>query len=187
MRAFIAVNLPREERAQLHAALAPLREQVPLVRWLNPDALHITLKFLGDIEGSDLDRIRVTIDETVANHAPLTVALAGLGGFPSLRRANIVWIGVTADPRLDRLQRDIELALSRLGFAREKRPFRGHITVGRAQSEARLPSLERSTGVVEYTGSIVVESVELMRSHTDAGGARYETLSRHTLGEREIE
>lgn len=187
MRSFLAINLPAAERERLHDALAPLREKTSDVRWLAPDALHMTLKFLGDIEGSDIERIGEIVSDVVAKYPLMTLAAGGVGGFPSIRRANIVWVGVSGDGRFDRLQRDLELATSRLGFTRELRPFRGHITVGRAKSETRAPSLERTAGIVEYTGSIDVRSVELMRSLTDAAGARYEQLARYSLGPGDIE
>jgi RNA 2',3'-cyclic 3'-phosphodiesterase len=187
VRAFLAVNLPPATRVELYGALEPLRTSLADVRWLPAESLHMTLKFLGDVEGPDVERISATASDVLVKYPPMTLSMGGVGGFPSIRRANIVWIGVAVDPTFERMQRDVELAMSRLGFAREQRPFRGHITVGRAKSEARAPSLERIAGSVEYRGTIDVTAVELMRSHTDAAGARYETLTRYPLGPKDIE
>lgn len=187
MRAFLAINLPSDERSLLHDALGPLRERMTQVRWMTPDALHVTLKFLGDIEGSDIERIGLAVRDALEPHAPLVADLGGLGGFPSLRRAAVVWVGVAPEVHLTRMQRDLEMAMSRLGFMREHKPFRGHVTVGRAQIAAQPPSLERLAGMVEYTGRVEVGHVDLMHTLTDAGTVRYETLARFALNDMETE
>src|SRR5690606_29803955 len=111
--------------------------------------------------------------------------IGGLGAFPSLRRANVLWIGVTGDPDLALLQREIEPALSRLGFPREQRPFRPHITIGRLRSGERPLDIERLASLVDFQARVTVESVELMQSVMTPGGSRYETLVRRRLGEKE--
>lgn len=185
MRTFVALNLPPGERARLHAALDPLREKALPVRWVAPEALHVTVKFLGDTESAAVAAVDEVLQTAAARRTPVTLRIGGLGAFPSLRRANILWVGVAADAELASLQRELEPALSRLGFPREQRPFRPHITIGRARSGAQAFDIERLGGLLDYEAMITVDTVELMQSVMGPGGSRYETLLRRRLGEKE--
>lgn len=185
MRTFVALNLPQDERTRLHAALEPVREKALPVRWIDPDALHLTVKFLGDTEGAAVAAVDEVLKNAAARRSAVTLRVGGLGAFPSIRRANILWIGIVGDAELAALQREIEPALSRLGFPREQRPFRPHITVGRTRSGTRPLDIERMTGLLEYESMITVDSVELMQSVMGPGGSRYETLLRRPFGDRE--
>lgn len=187
MRTFIALNLPKDERARLHAALEPLREKPLPVRWMDADALHLTVKFLGDTEGDGVAAIDTAMRKAVSRRSAITLRIGGLGGFPSLRRANILWIGAAPDAELTALQRELEPALSRLGYPREQRPFRPHVTIGRTRNGGQPSDIERLAALVDYEATVVVESVDLMRSEPGPRGARYELLLRRTLGEREEE
>jgi RNA 2',3'-cyclic 3'-phosphodiesterase len=182
MRTFVALNLPAEERARIDVCLQPLRERPLPVRWVAADALHLTLMFIGDTEPGGVDRIGAALSGVMADHAPLDLRFAGLGAFPSLRRAAVIWIGVDAVPEVMAVQRDIEQAISRLGYPREQRPFRPHITVGRVRKGARPPDMLHLHHLVSCGGASTVETVDVMRSHTDPDRARYELLRRVRLG-----
>jgi 2'-5' RNA ligase len=184
MRTFVALNLPQDERERLYAALEPLRARNLPVRWVEPDSLHLTLKFLGDIEGVEVEPLNAALATVSARHGPLDLRLGGFGAFPSLRRANVLWLGVTDDGALERLQRELELTMSRMGYAREQKPYRAHVTVGRTRGEARAPDVERLAAGIDYKGSARIETLDLMRSHTGGTASRYEALSRWTLGEK---
>lgn len=185
MRTFVALNLPPDERTRIHAALEPLRSRGLPVRWVDADALHITIKFLGEIEGQEVTPLNTALAAVAALHPPQELRIGGFGAFPSLRRANVLWIGVSGDALLERLQRDAELALSRLGYVRELKPFRAHITVGRTKSGARAPDMERFAGAVDYNSTVRIETLDLMRSHLGSDGAHYEALARWPLGEKQ--
>lgn len=185
MRTFVALNLPTDERARLHESLAALRETALPVRWLPASSLHVTIKFLGETEADAVPDIDRALAAAATRRPALQLQVGGLDGFPSLRRANIVWIGVAPDPALLALHRELDPALSRLGYPRETRPFRPHITIGRVSSSAaRAPDLERMGGLVTYAATIPVGSVDLMQSHPGATASRYETLLSRTLGHR---
>ena len=185
MRTFVALNLPPEERARLHESLEPIRTKSLPVRWAAPDALHMTVKFLGDTEGAAVAAVDEVLLTAAERRAPVTLRIGGLGGFPSLRRASILWVGVTGDSELAALQRELEPALSRLGFPRDQRPFRPHITIGRTRSGTQPLDVQRLSGLVRYETTITVETVDLMQSHTSPDGPRYDTLLRRRLGEKE--
>lgn len=185
MRTFVAINLPHVERTRLHEALEPLRARDLPVRWLPPESFHITLKFLGDTESGAVSEVANVLAAAAVRRTPLDLTLGGVGAFPTLRRANIVWVGASQEPELMALQKQLEPALSRLGFPREHRPYRPHITVGRARSDARALDIERYVGLVDYEAVVRVESVELMQSHQSSRGSTYETLLTRRLGEKD--
>jgi RNA 2',3'-cyclic 3'-phosphodiesterase len=182
MRIFIALNLERAVRTGLHRALEPLRQRGWPVRWMAAPALHLTLRFLGDVEGADVERIESTLRVVAAKHGPQHLELGGFGAFPSLRRATVLWVGVTAAPALMALQRELDVAVSRLGYGREEKPFRPHITVARLQGGARPVDVERAIAEFDYANSVSVATMDLMRSHLEPGGAQYEALLRLSLG-----
>lgn len=184
MRTFIALNLPADVRAELHASLEPLRSRNLPVRWVEPDALHLTLKFLGEIEGVEVPRLEEALAALAPRHPPLELELGGFGAFPSLRRAGVLWMGVAAGAPLMALQRDVELACAKLGYTREQRPFRPHITVARTRSDARPVDVERHAGAVDWRGRAAAATLDLMRSHLGGAGAHYEPLLRQALGTR---
>jgi RNA 2',3'-cyclic 3'-phosphodiesterase len=182
MRTFVAINIPASERTALHASLAAVRERPIPMRWSEPDALHLTLKFLGEIDGSEIAALDVALRDVAARHAALAMEIGGFGAFPSLRRATVLWIGISAEPHLMALQRDTELALSRLGYPREQRPFRPHITVARLQGGGRPADVQRLAGFNDYSSRVTVTSIDLMRSQLSPRGARHDVLMRATLG-----
>jgi RNA 2',3'-cyclic 3'-phosphodiesterase len=183
MRTFLALNLDPAERDRLHASLDPLRRHDWPARWLPPAALHLTLRFLGDTEGSDIERIDHVLRQVAVQHGPQRLELGGFGAFPSLRRANVLWVGVAPSPPLMALHRDAELALARLGYGREPKPFRPHITVARLRGGARPPDVERPAAGYDYSSAVDIETMDLMRSHLNPAGAHYELLLRFRLGE----
>jgi RNA 2',3'-cyclic 3'-phosphodiesterase len=186
MRMFLALNLDRAVRSGMHRALEPLQQRGWPVRWTVPASLHLTLRFLGDVDGSDVQRIEEALRVVAAKHGPQRLEIAGFGAFPSLRRAATLWVGVAPAPGLMALQRDLDVSVSRLGYGREDRPFRPHITVGRLQSGARPMDIERAAGDYEYSSVVDVETMDLMRSHLHPEGSRYEAILRLALG-RQVE
>ncbi|MEX0908099.1 MAG: RNA 2',3'-cyclic phosphodiesterase [Gemmatimonadota bacterium] len=181
MRTFVALNLTPAERGRLHAALEPVRMRGLPVRWLAADGLHLTLKFLGDIEGAEVARLDHALRDVAARHSPVALRVGGLGAFPSIRRASIVWVGVQPDAPLMALQDDVELSLSRLGYTRELRLYRPHVTVGRVRAGARAPDVTRTLDHLNHESTVIIDSLDLMRSHAAGDGSRYEPLLRHRL------
>ena len=182
MRTFIALTLSDTERHALHQALEPARQHSLPVRWTAQDALHLTLKFLGEVDGSHVTAVGTAVQQVGARHEPLVLRISGFGAFPSLRRASVLWVGVGADPRLLALQRALEDALVPLGYAREQRAFRPHITVARTPRGPREPDVSHVTKEFDYQSSVPVQTVDVMSSRPGPGGSRYEAVLRAPLG-----
>jgi 2'-5' RNA ligase len=179
VRAFIAVNLPPERRREIADAVAPLlRSDLP-VRWVESDAYHVTLKFLGAVADGDVEPVAAALRTLAVRHAPFTLRIGGAGAFPDLRRPAVLWLGVAPAAPLLALQQAVEQGIGPLGFPPEARPFHPHVTLGRTRRDARpgaLRSAEALLGDVAYEAIIPIETVDLMSSHTSPRGARYERV-----------
>ena len=182
VRLFVAINPPEAVRERIGAGTAELRRRSG-VRWVDPGALHITLKFIGASDEGRADEVAASLRRVAAGHAPFDVGLSGVGAFPSLRRPRVVWVGVGPIAELARLQGEIEAALEELGIEREERGFSAHITLGRARRGSavdaqRLESLARRAVI---RGSWRVQSVDLMESRLRPTGAVYEVRESASL------
>lgn len=182
VRLFIALNLPGEVRDALHAGAAPLREAVPCgIGWVKPEGLHLTLKFLGDVEEARVPAIVEAVRTVAAAHPVPRLVVQGVGAFPSLARPRVVWAGVEATPRLELLQHDAEGTLARLGFEVEGRPFRPHVTLGRVRAggdAAATRPLAMAAAACVVAADVPVPTLDLMHSTLMPGGARHEAVAR---------
>lgn len=182
MRAFVAVFPPLKIRA---AAVGAARETVRLLgaqmRWTKPENVHLTLKFLGEVQEEVLGNLRAALERTCAGHASFDVELTGLGAFPSTRRARILWVGAGAgSDRLRSLATDLDAALVPLGFEREERAFAPHLTLGRIRGRPAGLDLRPDIGGLGFR----VQQVELAESTLTPEGAIYRTIQAFALKER---
>jgi RNA 2',3'-cyclic 3'-phosphodiesterase len=179
MRLFLAINPPAEVRRAAWEATAPLREVGPDLSWVAESKIHLTLKFLGVQPDSAIEPLNETLAGLGRNHASSPLRIGGVGAFPNFRRARVVWIGVEPDPRLELLHHDVEVACEKLGYELDGRPFRPHLTIGRIRETPDpqlLLALRAAAKKVRFTDEFLVQSIDLMRSVTESGGSRYETL-----------
>lgn len=181
MRAFVAVFPPPEIREALLAAARELRVIGP-VRWVRPENVHLTLKFLGDVSSQDLlDRVPEALEAVCGRHEPFDAESAAFGAFPSERRARILWAGIDeGSDRLRALAEDVEACMEPLGFEREARVYTPHLTLGRARARpVVLEAVETPLTVPNFT----VQSMELVRSVPGGAGVTYSTLATYPLSE----
>jgi 2'-5' RNA ligase len=184
VRLFVAICLPETLRPEAFEAMAPLRRVAPSVRWVQPDTLHITLKFLGQVPDSRAPEVKHSLRRAARGIPAFPLQLGGVGAFPNLRRPRVFWLGAQAAALLLQLQASVEDHIEPLGFPREARPFHPHVTLGRVGPDApaaQLVEAERAAGLVVYEPIMRVQSVELMESRTTPGGARYGVLERVPL------
>lgn len=178
MRLFAAVTPPPELQHAIHAAAAPLRATGLPVKWVNPDGVHLTLKFLGEVAGGRLAELGAALDRACAGMRGFPVALSEFGAFPSARHARVIWLGCEAAPPLELLQHAVEREYAALGFPVEGRPFRPHLTLGRARPRGGVRGLETLIESTGFDAPWNVSAVDLMESTLTRDGARY-TLRHH--------
>ncbi len=179
MRLFVAVFPPPEVRGE---ASRTARRLLPdaRIRWSRPENVHLTLKFLGNVDEESLDDLRTALENACADHAPFEARLAGLGAFPSARHARILWAGVgEGSERLRSLATDVAAALSSSGFERETRPYEPHLTLGRARGRPVSLNLpEEAGGGLPFE----VRRIELTESKLTDKGPIYRTVEEFVLG-----
>ena len=183
VRVFVSVGLSEEARGQLLDAVARIRAQVPDgIQWANPDGMHLTIKFLGNIPSSGVEPLLNCLGPVAAATMTFPLELAGLGMFPNRRAPRVLWAGVSGDlDALGRLQQDSEAAINALGYPPEQRAFRPHITMGRPR---RNISDARSRQIGDVVTALAppaktrwqVDAVDVMRSELHPTGARYTVL-----------
>ena len=187
MRLFFAIELGEEVLDLLEEITLSLQAAAPELAWVARDKRHLTLKFLENVEESDVPKLTAAADRAAARHAPLAMTVREVGAFPNFRRARVVWMGVEQDARLELLHHDLELACEHEGFEIEGRPFRPHITLARVRaplSVDRLRALSRAARSVRARGTVRVECITLFESTLASSGARYRRVHAAPLGGR---
>jgi 2'-5' RNA ligase len=182
IRSFVAVLLPDAVRTRLAATIAELRPRAPGLAWARAENLHLTLRFLGELRAEGLEGAREAVRAAATGVGPFTVALGGLGGFPSPRAPRVVWAGVTAGAdELTALYAALEAALIARGIPGEARGFHPHVTLARARERRGAEGLARALGAGPGFGEMRVTAVHLMGSELDPRGARYSVLGEAPL------
>ena len=184
-RLFIAINLPPDLLEALQTAQRHLQRKLagyPL-RWSRPEGIHLTLKFLGETDVARIDVITEALTVVAARHTAFELPVGGLGMFPNARRPNVLWVGVADEARrLRHLAADVDKAVAKLGWPREKRPFNGHLTLARVKKQAgsrerrELGEQVLSLRGYEKLGVLPVHNIHLMRSQLHPEGAIYTEL-----------
>ena len=189
LRVFCAVELPVGVRSRVGDHIADLRSRMPGVRasWDHYEKLHITLKFLGEIEQERAALLRDAAARAAQSVSPFSIIIEGAGAFPPRGLPRVLWLGVRdASGLLAQLQLNLENECEGVGFAREARPFHPHLTIARLRSkpeDARsLAALHREKGFAP--AEVSVNHLILMRSRLGPGGSIYTELSRHALDKR---
>jgi len=189
VRVFCAVELPPEARARAAAHAADLRARFKEVRasWPRAEGLHLTLKFLGEIEEARVALLTAAAARAAEMCEPFGLTIEGAGAFPQRGAPRVLWLGVTdAAGGLVRLHGRLEAECAGSGFKREERPFHPHLTLARLrapQGARALAQFHQEAGF-EAIDFPVTELV-VMRSELGPGGSRYTPLSRHRLGPRQ--
>jgi 2'-5' RNA ligase len=183
IRSFIAIELPQGLKTELAKLQTKLKVERPRIKWVSPDDIHLTLKFLGDIEPAAVDRITRAMTEAVNGIRPFELTVRGLGVFPNPRQVQVVWVGLEGQmDMLDRLYKQLENSMAKAGFPPEKRGFKPHLTLARVADEA-MPEERKKFGDfitdskagINYT--FKDKDLSLMKSVLTPRGAIYSRLN----------
>jgi 2'-5' RNA ligase len=190
LRTFIAIELDEELRRNLSRLQDRLREQVApkSIRWVRPEGVHLTLKFLGDTPLDKIDGVQAALTQAASQVEPFTFDVSGLGCFPNTRRPRVVWVGIQEPTgRLARLRDLIEECVAPVGFPTERRSFHPHLTLGRVQRHASKSEVREigevvATSITGALDEVAVASVAHIKSDLRPSGAVYTTLLDASLG-----
>jgi len=187
IRTFIAFKLPKNIISSISEIQNRFKSYAFNARWVNPANIHLTLKFLGDINYADIEKVSETIINAVNSHTPVSLAVKGAGVFPGIKRPRVIWVGLTGEiEKLAGIQNDIEENLEKLGFPREKRPFRGHLTLGRIKGKIDPKKLLDVMKKFEKFESelFIADKIFLFKSNLKSTGSIYTELKSISLHRR---
>ena len=187
MRTFIAVSIDSAVKDRIQVFIKELQHFSAAVRWIRPEGMHLTLKFLGEIPPGRIDGICAALDTVAAGFSPFAIQVKGTGVFPPHSRSpRVIWAGMTEAPELMTLQEQLDRALEDLGFPRETRAFHPHLTLGRVKSPRQLsPLLEHLFEHRETDfGTVQLGAVTLFESRLKPQGAEYTQIHSGELSRR---
>ena len=186
LRTFVAVEMGAEVRKAATELIKKFRSARADVKWVEPHNLHITLKFLGEVEEAKTEEVCRAVTEVAAASAPFSLEIRGAGAFPHLGRPRTIWLGAGEGRQaMVDFQRRIEAALKPLGFLPESRAFEPHLTIGRVRNAgpgiAELAELLLAN-VNQPVGRTTIDDVVVFSSALETAGPIYEALARADLG-----
>ena len=181
IRAFIAIELPEGVKFFLKELLAQLRSFGGSVRWTRPESIHLTLKFLGNVNNKLQTDLQVALTPVFTKQKPFLLTVSGVGAFPSLNKARVIWAGLEDPSGLSvALAAELEDTLEPLGFQKEKRSFTPHLTLGRVKSgigSSELVGVMRQMSAISGPAFLADHAV-LFESVLKPSGAEYSSLRR---------
>ena len=158
------------------------------VRWVRPEGIHLTLKFMGEIPIATVEKVLKSLPETVLESRPFSLAIKGFGVFPNPRRPRVLWAGLDGDlETLSKLQLVVDDTVGMLGLPKEQRTFSPHLTLGRVRrdvSQGELLKIGELMSSVELPTTLkwTADVVNLMRTELDPGGSRHYLVGSATIG-----
>jgi 2'-5' RNA ligase len=182
VRLFVAVEVPAAVRDDLAGLVSELHTLEPKssankLRWMRPENLHVTLKFIGSVPPEKLDAIRAELSR-VRSEGPVELRFRGLGFFPSAKRPRVLWAGMAASPNLAAIAGDIDKRLAKLEIPAEERAFTPHLTLARSERSGISPALHAAVekNAVREFGELRTNKFHLIESKLKPSGAEYTTL-----------
>lgn len=185
IRTFVAVLIAEDLKANIAKVQEQVKKLAPDVKWVTPENFHVTIKFLGNVREDALSQVFSAVNEAAEKLAPFEMSFSGLGVFPNAAKARVVWVGIDQGcDELRRLADVVDKNLARLGYPKEDRAFKAHVTIGRVKEGKRLPGdVARSFEEIDAgdLGSQRVESIAVMQSELLREGPVYSPMSESKL------
>jgi len=185
IRAFIAIELPVKIIDCLKEIQDELKHTSNKVTWVKPENIHLTIKFMGDIEADKVNRLTGFLEGAAAKSYSFDISVKGVGGFPTIDNPRILWVGIEDDKNLSHLYDNLENGLAALGFEKEERPFKPHLTLGRIKFLKYKKGLkERIERFKDITlGKCRIDSICLFQSRLTPEGTVHTKLKEAKLKE----
>ena len=186
LRTFIAIELNPKLQSLLHQIQEDLKKMGADIRWVKPENIHVTLKFLGEIPPAKIDELRDVMIKTLEPVRPFSLGLTHLGAFPKIENPQIIWVGATADRNsIQLIAQSLEKNLMDIGFEKEERDFDPHITLGRMRTSVNKFALTKKLKHFEFPATPLhqlVNQIVLFKSSLSPQGPAYEALAKIDLG-----
>jgi 2'-5' RNA ligase len=184
IRAFVAAEIDEDLRGELAAVIAGLERVGAAVKWVAPENLHWTVKFLGDVPLSDTGEIAKAIGEAASAHEPFDGRVVGVAPFPDARRMRLVAARMEEHGKLGAIRDDLEPFMQEFGVPPDGRGFKAHLTMGRVKGSRNLRELSAALEPLALRdfGECRVDELTLFMSELARGGPTYTRLARISLG-----
>ena len=184
MRTFVAIEIPERLKLSLDRSLEEIRSGLRdgLIRWVRLESMHLTLKFLGEIELEQVHAAQKVLDQVAQKFSSFSLEIAGFGCFPNFSRPRVVWVGFNPEGGdLPRLQSELASRLEIIGFEPEQRGYHPHLTLGRVRNGLSGSDIKQLSGwaqeaQIRTVGSFEVDAISLIRSVLHPDGAVYSNL-----------
>lgn len=174
----MALEMGDAAQRELETLMTSLRPRVPGARWVRPESVHLTFRFLGDTPPARIEPLQAALASAASACEPSEARIAGLGTFPDRGQPpRVLWVGLRIAPPILELQAACERAAVTVGFPAEERPFRSHLTLARFRGRVLRPALPPVD-----LGSFPLKTLALVRSQLRPGGAVYTPIARFPLG-----
>ncbi len=153
------------------------------VSWTRPESIHLTLKFLGEIDPERVEGIYLELKKAAEGISPFSLSACGVGGFPGLKAPRVIWVGIKESAALTQLQKNIDERLAEFGFEKEDRPFHPHLTLCRIKSASAGRDIGKAASDVGHEAYVAfkADSFVLFKSELNPKGAKYTALKRVML------
>ena len=179
VRLFIALELSKRQKKEVGGFQEKAKKHLHYVRWVKPDNIHLTLKFLGETEEGKVEPVKGAIADVCAGLKPFSTRYGDSGVFPSERKARVLWVGIKeGEDSVCDLAEKVEEKMADLGYKKEKRSFHPHLTIGRPRNAPPANSIKNflSEGKNFVSSDIVIDKVLLFESNLTRSGAIYRPL-----------
>ena len=179
IRTFIAIELNEEMRSELSSLQSALKKSEADVKWVAPESIHLTLKFLGSIDEEKIKKMQNILSDIVKNFKPFFLSLKDMGAFPKLNYPRVIWVGVDeGKTEVSKLAKELEDGLEKIGISKEGKEFHPHITLGRVKSQKNKDKLSHviETTKFEPKSKIDVNHLTLFKSQLTPQGPIYTPL-----------
>lgn len=180
LRTFVAIEISPDVRSRARQLIGRLQSAAAKVAWVKPETIHLTLKFLGEVNLIDIPGVCDAVSGAVAELPPFEIAVRGAGAFPSVERPRTIWLGIgEGEGELVRVHAAVEQALAGAGFRQENRRFRPHLTLGRVRGDRHLDELGQLLSQhADFVGGVAsVDEVIVFSSELKADGPLHEPLA----------
>ena len=184
IRTFVAVEFSEDVKEEISNIQARLKRELGNLKWVPKRNLHLTLKFLGDVEPERIPEIAQGLSAAVQRFKPFSLGLGGLGAFPGMNKPKVIWMGLTIGRReLVQLQKAVESELVIQGFSKERRPYHPHLTLARSRRNTNLLTVGQILDKIEVqpTDTELIQSVKIMKSDLRPNGPVYTCLEKISL------
>ncbi len=177
LRCFVAIDIPEDVTAEIAGLQRSLKQYGARISWARPEGIHLTLKFLGDVESGLIPDVISALNAAVSSSKTFTVSAEGVGCFPNSRRPRVMWIGLDGGDSLRAVQGAVDSAMKPLGFDREKRKFNPHLTLGRVKSPQGIEDVVHRMEELGFPKrEFPASEIRLMQSDLQPAGAVYTVI-----------